>query len=50
MSISKEKGVKVAVSNIQPTVGQWMIRNAAPGHLMTKTLCKTVHRPEKNVV
>jgi len=23
---------------MQPTVGQWMNRNAAPGHLMTMTL------------
>lgn len=44
---SWHEGVKVAVSNIQPTAGQW---NAAPGHLMTKTLCKTGHRPERNVV
>ena len=28
----------MAVSNMQPTVGQWMNRNAAPGHLMTMTL------------
>jgi len=40
MSMSKEKaGMKeLAVSNIQPTTGQWMNRNAAPGHLMTMTL------------
>jgi hypothetical protein len=30
--------IKVALSNIQPTVGQWMNRNAAPGHLLTMTL------------
>lgn len=35
---SWHEGVKVAVSNIQPTVGQWMNRNAAPGPLMTVTL------------
>ena len=34
---SWHEGVKVSVSNIQPTVGQWMNRNAAPGHLMTMT-------------
>jgi hypothetical protein len=27
----------VAVSNVQPTVGKWINRNAAPGHLMTMT-------------
>jgi len=35
---SWHEGVKVAVSNIQPTVGQWINRNATPGHLMTMTL------------
>jgi hypothetical protein len=35
---SWHEGVKVAMSSIQPTVGQWMNRNAAPGHLMTMTL------------
>jgi hypothetical protein len=47
---SWHEGVKVAVSNILPTVGQWMNRNAAPGHLMTVTFFVKLDRDLKKCI
>jgi len=46
---SWHEGVKVAVSNILPTAGQWMNRNTAPGHLMTMTLFVKLDRDLKEM-